>query len=200
VYIAPDDSYSATFPSVRRRLAAGAIDWVLCWVIFLLASIVGGVVQGVGSASLDSGDLGGVLGVVLIALSQLVIAAPIVAYFAVYWSRGSTLGMRAVDVELVQGGTGLPPTWRRTVPRGCIAFLVALAVLNVYFGYTGRDDLSDFERVLVAVSVVVATLGLAAKAWFLVDPRRQSLLDRLFGFLYVEELVYRNARPTPWTN
>jgi RDD family len=199
VYIAPDGSYSATYPSVRRRFAAGTVDWVLCWVIFLLASIVGGIVQGVGVASVDAGGPGVVLGVALVVLSQLMIAAPIVAYFAVYWSLGSTLGMRALDIELVEDRTGVPPTWKRTVPRAVIAFLIALAVLNVYFAYSGGvDELNAFERALVAASVAVAAVGVAAKAWLLIDPRRRSAFDRLFGLVYVEEFVYSDARPSPW--
>jgi hypothetical protein len=199
VYIAPDGSYSATYPSVRRRLAAGAIDWVLCWVIFLLASIVGGVVQGVGVTSVDAGGPGVILGVVLVVLSQLVVAAPIVAYFAVYWSAGSTLGMRALDIELVEDRTGAPPTWRRTVPRAVIAFLIALALVNVYFASSGGvDELGAFERSLVAASVAVALGGVAAKAWLLLDHRCRSALDRLFGLVYVEEFVYTDARPSPW--
>jgi uncharacterized RDD family membrane protein YckC len=131
-----------------------------------------------------------------------VIAAPIVAYFAAYWSLGSTLGMRALDIELVHDTTGLPPTWKRTVPRAVIAFLVALAVLNAYFAYSGGvDELGSFERGLVAASVVVAAVGLAAKAWLLVDPRRRSAFDHLFGLVYVEELVYTAARrPSPWVD
>jgi RDD family len=199
VYIAPDGSYSATYPSLRRRLAAGAVDWVLCWVIVLLASIVGGIVQGVGVTTIDTGGPGIVLGVALVVLSQLLLAAPIVAYFAVYWSLGSTLGMRALDIELVEDRTGVPPTWKRTVPRAVVAFLIALAVLNVSFAYAGGvDELGAFERALVAASVGVAAVGVAAKAWLLVDPRRRSAFDRLFGLVYVEEFVYTDARPSPW--
>jgi RDD family len=201
VYIAPDGSYSATYPSLRRRLAAGAVDWVLCWVIVLLASIVGGIVQGVGVTTIDAGGPGIVLGVALVVLSQLLLAAPIVAYFAVYWSLGSTLGMRALDIELVEDRTGVPPTWKRTVPRAVIAFLIALAVLNVYFAYAGGvEELGAFERVLVTASVGVAAVGVAAKAWLLVDPRRRSAFDRLFGLVYVEEFVYTDARPSPWVD
>ena len=42
MYVAPDGSYSATYPSVLRRAGAGAIDWILCWVVWLVASIVNG--------------------------------------------------------------------------------------------------------------------------------------------------------------
>jgi RDD family len=168
-------------------------------VIFLLASIVGGVVQGVGVTSVEAGGPGVVLGVVLVVLSQLVVAAPIVAYFAVYWSAGSTLGMRALDIELVEDRTGAPPTWRRTVPRAVIAFLIALALVNVYFAYSGGvDGVGAFERSLVGASVAVALAGVAAKAWLLLDQRRRSALDRLFGLVYVEEFVYADARPSPW--
>ena len=200
MYLAPDDSYSATYPSVRRRLAAGAIDWVLCWVIFLVASIVGGIVQAAGSVSLDEGQAA--LGVALVALSQVIVAGPVAAYFASYWRQGSTLGMRAADIELVQARTGAPPGWSRTIPRAIVACLLALAVLNVFQAFGGRvvDELSDFERVLVAASVGVAAAGLAAKTWLLIDNRRRSALDRLFGFVYVQELVYADARPSPWAD
>jgi RDD family len=68
VYIAPDGSFSATYPSILRRIGAGAVDWVLCWVVYLIASIVGGIVQGVGETSLDAGGAGTPLGVALVVL------------------------------------------------------------------------------------------------------------------------------------
>jgi RDD family len=200
VYIAPDGSYTATYPTVLRRLGAGTVDWLICGVIFLLASIVGGVVQGVGSASIDAGGAGVALGVALIVLSQLIVAAPVVAYFAAYWTLGSTLGMRALDIELVEERTGLPPTWKRTIPRAIVAFLVGLAALNVLLAYGSTDELGSFERALVGASVVVVALAAAAKAPLLIDPSRRSALDRLFGLVYVEELVYSDARPSPWVD
>ena len=45
---------------------------------------------------------------------------------------------------------------------------------------------------------MIAAIGVAAKAWLLVDPRRRSVFDRLFGLVFVEEFVYRDARPSPW--
>ena len=197
MYLAPDGSYSATYPSVQRRLAAGAIDWVLCCVIFLVASIVGGIVQSAGSVSLDEGQTA--LGVALVAVSQVIVAGPVAAYFASYWRQGSTLGMRTADIELVQTRTGVPPGWSRTIPRAIVACLLALAVLNVSLAFGGSvDELSAFERVLAVASLGVAAAGLAAKTWLLVDNRRRSALDRLFGLVYVEELVYADARPSPW--
>lgn len=202
MYVAPDGSYSATYPSIRRRLAAGTVDWILSGVLFLLASIVGGIVQGAGAAIVDGGGPAVAAGVALVVVSQLIVAGPVVAYFAYYWSQGSTLGMRAADIELVQEGTGSAPGRRRTVPRGCLAFLLALATLNAYLYYGGREvvELGGFARVLAVVSAVVAAAGLAAKVLALVDERRRSALDRLFGLVYVEELVFRNEPRSPWAD
>jgi hypothetical protein len=200
VYVAPDGSYSASSPSARRRLAAGTVDWIACGVIYLVASIVGGIVQGAGSLVVDGGGAAVAPGVALIVLSQLIVAGPVVAYFAYYWREGSTLGMRAADIELVRESTGSPPGWRRTVPRGCLAFVLAIAALNAYLYYGGRQivDLGAFAEVLATVSAAVAAIGLAEKAWLLADERRRSALDRLFGLVYVEELVLTNARRSPW--
>jgi uncharacterized RDD family membrane protein YckC len=202
VYIAPDETFSATYPSILRRLGAGAIDWVLCWVAYLLASIVAGVFQALGTTSREEGDLGGIPGTALIVVSQLIVAAPIVAYFAHYWTEGSTLGMRAVDIELVREVTARPPGWKRTLPRAILAFLVALALVNVYFASSGSpygEEFTSYERALVVVSITVAAVGLAAKTWILVDPCRRSAFDRLFGLVYVEEFVFTNAPRSPWT-
>jgi uncharacterized RDD family membrane protein YckC len=201
MYIAPDGSFSATYPSILRRIGAGAIDWVLCWVVYLIASIVGGIVQGVGDTSLDEGGAGTPIGVVLIVLSQLIVAAPIVAYFAYYWAQGSTLGMRALDFEVVQESTGRPPGWMRTTPRAVVACLVALAVLNVYLASAGRpedDPFNAFQRALIAVSIGLTLAGVVAKAWMLADPRRRSAFDRLFGLVCVEEMVFTTERRSPW--
>jgi uncharacterized RDD family membrane protein YckC len=198
MFVAPDGSYTATYPRLRRRVGAGALDWVLCWVIFLVASIVGGILQTVANALLEGDGLVWALGAVLLVVSQLVVAGPLVAYFAYYWTQGSTLGMRALDIELVLDDTGAPPSWWRTVPRSILAVLIALAVLNVYFAWSD-DTLTGFERGLAGGSLVVASLGLAAKAWMLVDERRRSTLDHLFGLVYLEEFVFTRTRPSPWT-
>lgn len=200
VFLAPDGTYSAMYPSVARRLAAGAIDWSLCAVLYLLGSIVGGVFQAVGLTSWDAGDLRGIPGATLLAISQLLVAVPVIAYFAAYWRAGSTLGMRALDIELVRDETGLPPGWGRAIARACVAFVFALAVNNVYLVL--GDDLfegySTAQRVVIVVSFVLVAFLLAAKATTFVDERRRSLLDRAFGLVYLEELVFTRAEQGPW--
>ena len=200
MFLAPDGSYSATYPSAARRLGAGAIDWLICFVLYLLGSIVGGVFSAVGLTSWDAGDLRGVPGATLLALSQLAIAVPVVAYFAAYWRSGSTLGMRALDIELVREETGVPPGWGRAVARGCLAFVLALAVNNVYLVLAGEplDGYTTVQQAVIVVSVVLTSLLLAAKAFMFLDERRRSLLDRAFGLLYLEELVFSRPDRGPW--
>jgi hypothetical protein len=54
LYISPDRSFTATFAGFRRRAAAAAIDWTICAVVYLLASIPAGVVQVLPTAGLRS--------------------------------------------------------------------------------------------------------------------------------------------------
>ena len=201
MYIAPDRSYTATYPSPWRRAGAGAIDWVLAFVLFLLASIVGGVFQAIGLVSWDSGDLRGIPGSLLLLLSQAVIAAPVVGYFAYHWTTGSTLGMRALDIELVREETGRAPGWPRSIVRAVLAFVTALAVNNVYLVVASDplDGYSSTERTVIAASAVIAGAAAAAKGWMFVDEQRRSLVDRAFGLAYVEELVFSRDAPLPWS-
>jgi hypothetical protein len=200
MFVAPDGAYSAMYPSVGRRFAAGAIDWLLCAVLYLLGSIVGGVFQAVGLTSWDAGDLRGIPGATLLAISQLLVAVPVIAYFAAYWHTGSTLGMRALDIELVREETGLPPGWGRAIARACLAFVLALAVNNVYLvlGDDPFEGYSTAQRAVIVASFVLVALLLAAKATMLVDERRRSLLDRAFGLVYLEELVFSRPDRGPW--
>lgn len=201
MFIAPDRSYTATYPSFRRRLGAGAVDWAIASVLFLVASIVGGVFEAVGVVSSGAGDLRGIPGSAFLIVSQAIVAAPVVGYFAAYWTTGSTLGMRALDIELVRAATGRSPRWPLTVARACLAFVIAFAVNTVYLVLASDplDGYTSLERTLITGSVVVVSAAAPAKLWMLVDERRQSLLDRLFGIVYVEDLVFSREAPLPWS-
>jgi hypothetical protein len=199
-YVAPDGSYTADCPGVRRRAAAAAIDWLLAYIAFLVTSIVAGVFAAIGVTSYSAGDLRGVPGGVLLVFSQLLVAVPVVVYFTFYWASGSTLGMRALDIEIVDPETGLPPSRRRSLVRACLAFVLATALNNVYLVVASEplDGYTSFQRNLIIASFVLAGLALAAKAWMLVDERRQTLLDKLFGLLYLEEMVFTQTASGPW--
>lgn len=201
-YVAPDGSYTAEFPAVWRRGAAAGIDWVLAYIVFLIASIAAGFFQTAGLTTLSGGDLRSeVPGTILLVFSQVLTAAPVVAYFTLYWAAGSTLGMRALDIELVDADTGRPPSRRKAVVRACVAFVLAIAVNNVYLlvaseplhGYT------TFQRAILGASLALFGFAVAAKVWLFLDERRQTLLDRLFGLVYLEELVFTRTTPFPWT-
>jgi uncharacterized RDD family membrane protein YckC len=200
-YIAPDGAYTAEYPGLKRRAAAALIDWLLAFVVFLIASIVAGIFEAIGFTSYSAGDLRGVPGGVLLVFSQLLAAVPVIAYFTLYWATGSTLGMRALDVEVVEPDTGRPPSRRRALARGCLAFVLATALNNVYLVVASEplNGYTSFQRDLIAVSFVLVGLTVAAKAWMLIDERRQTLLDKLFGLLYLEEMVFTQAASGPWT-
>ena len=122
MYIAPDGSFSATYPSVLRRLGAGAIDWVLCWVVFLIASIVGGIVQARRLGEPRRRRRGTPLGVGAGRPLPADRRRPVVAYFASYWSaridprhaRCSTSSSCRQDTARLPAGRGrsLGRSWR----------------------------------------------------------------------------------------
>ena len=58
-YADPAGRYVAAYATPWRRVAAGAIDWTLCYVAFLLVSIPLGALQALGSVSWREGDFGG---------------------------------------------------------------------------------------------------------------------------------------------
>jgi uncharacterized RDD family membrane protein YckC len=201
-YVAPDGSYTAEFPTAWRRVAAAGIDWLLAYVIFLLASIVAGFFQTVGLTTLSGGDLRSeVPGTILLVVSQVLTAAPVVAYFMLYWAAGSTLGMRALDIELVDLDTGRPPSRGKTLVRACVAFVLAIAVNNVYLVVASEPlhGYTTFQRAIIGASIALFGVAVAAKAWLFLDERRQTLLDRVFGLVYLEELVFTRTTPFPWT-
>ena len=192
VYVTPDGAYSGTYPSLRRRVAAGAIDWTLCYVLYLLVSIPVGMVQDVARVSWEAGDLGGLPGQIVFHALQPVVLAPIGVYFALFWRTGSTLGMRAADIELLCAGSGEQPGLRRTIPRAVLAVVLGSATYVAFVFVTGEPPLggyTDAARVAIAVSVALFVTAVLAKLWIVLDARRQTLFDKLFGLVYVEDLV-----------
>jgi hypothetical protein len=73
-------------------------------------------------------------------------------------------------------------------------------VNNVYlvFGANPLEGYSTAQRVVIVVSFVLVALLLAAKATMFLDERRRSLLDRAFGLVYLEEVVFTRLDRGPW--
>lgn len=200
-YLSPDRAEQARYAGLHRRAAAGAIDWALCYVAYLLVSIPAGMVQAVARL------IGGVAGNVLVAGAIAVPLAVVPAYFAWLWTSGQTFGMRALELHLVVARSGEAPSLWRTVPRSAVALVLGVAVYLVLFAaITERpvdDPYSSGERTLIAAALAVAAAGALAKLWSLVDRRRQSLLDRVFGVLVLDELQAAGVAPSaryPWVD
>jgi uncharacterized RDD family membrane protein YckC len=203
VYLAPDARYSARFAAPLRRLAAAAIDWGLLYVAYLLVSIPLGGLEALGFVLLDEGGPGAVPGALLAVGAQVMTLAPVVAYFAVLLASAQTIGMRALDIHAVVASTGRAPRvrWRGLVRglaaavQGTLVFVAAGSLIGdaPIGGYSERDQ-ALLEAVRAAAAAIVA-----AKLWLLVDPRRQSLQDRVFGLVVIEDATPAvPMRRGPW--
>jgi hypothetical protein len=192
-WVSQDGSEIARYARQRRRALAGAADWAICFVVYILASFPAGIVQTVGRFARTEGAEG--LGWTLLVVSQVLVAGAIVAYFAVGLRSGQTLGMRAVEVHARVASTGLPPGTVRSVARAVVGLVFALAFVNVYVGFRGVDPvggISDIEQAIFEAAVVVALVAATGKASALVDPARRTLWDRLFGLVFLEDLDSRD--------
>jgi RDD family len=196
----PDSRYLARFATPWRRLVAAVVDWGICFVLFLLVSIPMGMVQSLGTASREDGDFGGIPGLVLQVVPQLLIFAAIVAYWAILLPTSHTFGMRAMDIRTVSTRTGRGPSYAVSVIRGTIATLIASAVYAVYLDRTTVQDreLDDTSLLLLDVSYVVTAAAAVSALLMLVTPSHRSLLDRIFGSAVVDELEPTKPHLGPW--
>ena len=181
-YADPAGRYIARFATPWRRVVAAAVDWGICYVLFLLVSIPMGVVQSVGAVSRRDGDLGGVPGRVLEVVPQFLIFAAIAAYWAILLPTSHTFGMRARDIRIVSRRTGRGPSYALAVIRGAIATLIAGAVYAVYLD---RTTVAERAATLSAL-VMVVTLS------------HRSILDRVFGTAVLDELEPTEPTRGPW--
>ena len=105
-YADPSKRYFARFGSPWRRIGAAAVDWTICYVLFVLVSIPLGMLQMIGTVSWEAGDLGGVPGHLLFVIAQILIAAVVLAYWVLLLPTSQTFGMRLADIRLVSMRTG----------------------------------------------------------------------------------------------
>jgi uncharacterized RDD family membrane protein YckC len=199
-YADPANKYVASFASPWRRAVAAAVDWGICYVLFLLVSIPFGMVQTLGTVSRDAGDLGGVPGHVLQVVAQVLIVSSVVAYWAILLPTSHTFGMRAMDIRVVSKRTGRGPSYAVAVTRGILATLIAGAVYAVYLDRTaiGDRELDDMSLFLLDVSYVVAGAAAVSALVLLVTPSHRSILDRVFGTAVLDELEATDPHLGPW--
>jgi uncharacterized RDD family membrane protein YckC len=182
-YVTPDRRASGAYATPARRVAAGAIDWTICFVVYLVVSIPAGVIQIGTSVDETAEGMGFVLG-------QVIVAAALVGYWAGYLRTGSTLGMRAVGIETVVTATGRDPGWARSLLRAGLAVGFAASTYLAVMAATGdRTDAWSSGQELLADVVTAAALVAAVGKLPMLWTTRQTLWDRLLGLAVVDALV-----------
>ena len=171
-----------------RRLAAGAIDWSL---VLLFST-------GASTATLPWSD-GAFAAIVVLGGSALAT----LAYFTIGWARwGRTLGMRAARLVLRRTADGAAVGGRRAALRALVAvasgasgFLALALVLSDRreSGYSGAD------LAVAGAALLWAEVSVAGHLWQLVDRRKQSWQDKLFGLVVVRSASTRRGGARPRT-
>lgn len=200
-YTDPANRYLADFAYPWRRAAAAAVDWALCYVIFLLVSIPLGMLQTLGTISREGGDLGGVPGHVLQVVAQMLIVVPVVAYWAVLLPTSQTYGMRLMDVRLVSMRSGRGLSYVVAIVRAVVATVMGAAFYAVYLNSTAfdkGDELDGTSLLLLDIAYVLVGVGCASALVMLVSRSSRSLIDRLFGTAVVDNLDATSPRLGPW--
>jgi uncharacterized RDD family membrane protein YckC len=200
-YADPAGRFTATFGAPWRRAAASGADWAFCWVAFLVMAIPLGAIQSVAAASWEDGDLGGLPGHIGVIVTQVLTAAPAIAYFALLLPTSQTYGMRLLGVRVVSTRTGRAPSYPVALVRSVVATAVAVAFYLTYLVATTFDkprqlDAASSHAILAAH--VVAVVGAVSALVMIVTPTHRSVLDRLFGSAVLDELEAVTPRMGPW--
>lgn len=194
-YRPQDGSYRATAAPFGRRALAGLVDWTLVTVCYLIVEIPLGVVQAIGD------EVGGIVFVVLLALTQAAALAVVAGYFAFFLSTGHTLGMRALDIQVVGGQNGRPPSLARAAGRGVLSVVFFLATYTAYTFVLGHYDtpLSTFHQVSRAACIFLASLAFFGHLWQVWDRAGRALWDRLAGLAVIEDMVPASMPDRLWS-
>ena len=176
-------------------MVAGIVDWALVTVCYLLANIPLGVLQA------TANEVGGVVYLAVVLLTQAAALAVIAGYFALFFSTGHTLGMRASDIHVVDAQTGKSPAVPRAAGRGVLSVLFFIASFTAYTYVLGHYDtpLSTFHEVARVVSIVVASIAFFGQVWQLRDRAGRSAWDRLAGLAVIEDMVPASMPDRLWS-
>lgn len=200
-YADPAGRYVAAHAAPWRRFAAGAIDWTLCYVAFLLVSIPLGAVQALGSVSWREGDFGGLPGHLLFVVTQVLTVVPVIAYFGLMLPTSQTLGMNVLELRAVSAKTGRAPSYVTATVRGLVATAIAASFYATYSVATSFDEGRELDaissRILDAAHVLVV-VGCVSAMTMMLLPTHRSLLDRGFGTAVIDELEAVTPRMGPW--
>jgi uncharacterized RDD family membrane protein YckC len=200
-YADPVKRYVATFASPWRRAGAAAIDWALCYVLFLLVSIPLGMLQALGRVSWEAGDLGGEPGHVLYIAASVLTITPVLAYWAFLLPTSQTYGMRVTDLRVVATRTGRGISYVRAAIRAVVATAFAIAFYAVFMAETTfrqDEELDRLSSLILDTSYVLVPVGCLSALAMIVSPTRRSLFDRLFATAVLDELEAVAPRMGPW--
>jgi uncharacterized RDD family membrane protein YckC len=200
-YWDPTGSYVARRAPPWRRAAAAAIDWMLCYVAFLLVSIPLGGLQALGATSWEEGDLGGLPGHVLFVATQVLTVVPAVVYFALLLPTSHTFGMRALDIRIVSTKTGRAPSYLPAIARAIAATALAASVYATYMvasAWSSPGHFDDASSYALAAARIGAAIAAASALVMVVTPARRSLVDRLFRTAVIDELEAITPVLGPW--
>lgn len=185
LYASPDRTETGIYAGLGRRFRAGGLDWAICVVLYLLASIPAGMLQ------IGSTVAGAASGALDATAQALVLVAP-AAYLTGYLRTGHTLGMRALDLHVRVAATGERPGWLRSAGRSLLSVLFGAATYLTSLGLSGPPTVEGWsprERTVLVASYTLALAGLAGTLWALPDGRRQTLWDKLFGLVRLDDLT-----------
>ena len=193
-YTPADGSYRAVAAPLWRRVAASALDWILAFTLYIIASYPLGMIQTLGDA------MGGALADAVFVLTNTVAVGVFAAYFAYFFASGHTLGMRALDIHVFSHRSGREPHLAQASARALLSVGFFLATVNAYGLLRGHPDgLTDTEEMWRSVAVTGALVAAAGGLWRVVDPHGRSLWDRLFGLVVVEDVVPASMPGRLWS-
>jgi uncharacterized RDD family membrane protein YckC len=168
--------------SPARRFAAAAVDWFASLVLFYLLFFGSAIFLTVAGG--DPGD-----GTLPTALLVLPGATGVLAYFTWTRARGTSLGMRATGVRVVDADTGRQPNGSRAFARSVLSLLVGASVfVLVVVAFSDRPEggYAAATWVVIGVALAVVCAGGLGHLWMLLDPSRQSRQDRLLHLAVVD--------------
>jgi uncharacterized membrane protein len=116
-----------------------------------------------------------------------------VAYFALSWARGRSVGMRVMGIHLERAKGGGRPGYGRALVRALLASTPALAAVVIFaLFFTERPatcysqqpqgcGFSTAELALLWTATVILPIGLMTRLTMVLDQRFQSLADHAAG-------------------
>jgi uncharacterized RDD family membrane protein YckC len=165
----------------------------MVFVLFLLASYPLGMIETLGKA------IGGIYGDVVFYGAEALALAVVPAYFAYFFSTGSTLGMRALDIHLFSHGSGRAAHPVRAVARALLSLAFLFASLKAYALTRSVEELTARDELWRDLAVTVTVVAVLGNLWKLFDADGRTLWDRLAGLVVVEDVVPASMPDRLWS-